>query len=169
MSKTQQAQDITEHRHRAALEKIKALRASAPTPTSESTSEQESTPLDAHESTPTPQRTSTDTSPAVYTTTPGADAPQTPTSAHTPTHTSPAVYTPTPTNAPTHTRTHTPMPTPREHMVRTQIYLRPDQIEWLDQIARETGRGVTRSDWVRYAVDELRRAMESETTEHDQG
>jgi len=42
-------------------------------------------------------------------------------------------------------------------MKRTQIYLRPDQIAWLDKKAEQSGKGVTRSDWVRYAVDELMR------------
>lgn len=61
----------------------------------------------------------------------------------------------------THTpdQVHIPPPAPREHMQRTQMYLRPDQIRWLDHMAKRTGRGVTRSDWLRYAVDELMRRL----------
>lgn len=50
-------------------------------------------------------------------------------------------------------------PAPKEYMVRVQHYLRPDQIKWLDRMAKRTGRGVTRSDYIRYAVDELRRRL----------
>ena len=66
---------------------------------------------------------------------------------HTPAYTSPYTSAYTPDDA----------PTPRIIMKRTQIYLRPDQIAWLDKKAEQSGKGVTRSDWVRYAVDELMR------------
>lgn len=55
----------------------------------------------------------------------------------------------------------TPRPTPR--MRRVNIYLREDQIEWLDRMAEAAGEGVNRSDWVRYAVDDVRRRMEGHT------
>lgn len=55
----------------------------------------------------------------------------------------------------------TPRPTPR--MRRVNIYLREDQIEWLDRMAEAAGDGVNRSDWVRYAVDDVRRRMEGHT------
>lgn len=61
--------------------------------------------------------------------------------------------------APAHTPAYTPpelmTPAPREHMIRVQHYLRPDQIRRLDVLAKRTGRGVTRSDWLRYAADLL--------------
>lgn len=65
----------------------------------------------------------------------------------------------------THTPEYTPpelmAPAPREHMVRVQHYLRPDQIRRLDVLAKRTGQGVTRSDWLRYAVDLLLRQMDA--------
>lgn len=67
--------------------------------------------------------------------------------------------------AETHTPEYTPpelmAPTPREHMIRVQHYLRPDQVTRLDQLAKRTGQGVTRSDWLRYAVDLLLRQMDA--------
>lgn len=70
-----------------------------------------------------------------------------------------------PAATPAHTPAHTPpelmAPAPREHMIRVQHYLRPDQIRRLDVLAKGTGRGVTRSDWLRYAVDLLLRQMDA--------
>lgn len=102
-------------------------------------SARESTTLDASES--TSAHTSDPT--AMYT--------------HTSSHTSASTQNTTYTH--TQTPEHTPddAPTPRINMKRTQIYLRPDQIAWLDKKAEQSGKGVTRSDWVRYAVDELMR------------
>ena len=79
------------------------------------------------------------------------------TSAHTSDPT--AMYTHTSEHTPAYTSSHTSElePAPPVRMQRTQIYLRPDQIKWLDKKAKKTGKGVTRSDWVRYAVDELMR------------
>lgn len=89
---------------------------------------------------------------------PSHDTPK-PTTESTPTPRDTSPRTPRPTSG--------PEPAPREHMVRTQLFLRPDQIAWLDGLAKE--RGVTRSDWMRYAVDELRRTMEGDayTTDAD--
>lgn len=65
------------------------------------------------------------------------------------------------THTPEYTPLEIPQPAPREHMVRVQHYLRPDQIRRLDVLAKRTGQGVTRSDWLRYAVDLLLRQMDA--------
>lgn len=85
--------------------------------------------------------------------TPDNESPSRDMAKSTPKYDAPDEHTPTPV--------YTSQPAPRENMVRTQHFLRPDQIAWLDSLVKRTGGGVTRSDWLRYAVDELRRTMEA--------
>ena len=46
-------------------------------------------------------------------------------------------------------------PTAKQNLLRTQIYLREDQTEFLDELARQVGDGCSRSEWIRYAIDLL--------------
>lgn len=131
----------------------KRVRGSESTPMSVSTSHDAPTPEAEH------THTSTRTPRDAYTPTADDTTGSTRTSSRTPPYTShdtpQDVYASTP--AQVATPTPTPTPTPREHMVRTQIYLRPDQIRWLDKMVTRMGGGVTRSDWIRYAIDEAMR------------
>lgn len=56
-------------------------------------------------------------------------------------------------------------PKGRENMVRSHFHLRPDQIEFLDGLAEASGKGVYRSDWVRFAIDRLMLEMEDRAGE----
>lgn len=69
----------------------------------------------------------------------------------------------TPPSGDVYTQDDVPTPRPTPRMRRVNIYLREDQIEWLDRMAEAAGDGVNRSDWVRYAVDDVRRRMEGHT------
>lgn len=164
--------DIVSERHRKAIEKMMALRASTsvPAPVPASTSDDAAAAME----TPTPPPTAPPTPPpmAQHTAT-KADAPaapDTPPAPHTPTaldaytlpHTSPYTSPHTAVYTSAQPPRYAPEPAPREHMVRTQVFLRPDQIAWLDELARRTGKGVTRSDWLRYCVDKVRREMEEQ-------
>lgn len=131
----------------------------------ESTPAPVSTPDEASEPTqdPPPPSTPADTRTPEHTSTHTPHEVASHTSADTPPSTTEDTPVPPPGSTVAHTPVQTPMPTPKEHMKRTNIYLRPDQIAWLDELADKTGLGVSRSDWVRYAIDELRRSMDAHT------
>lgn len=108
---------------------------------------------------PTPDAVSTPSSPGEPEHTP----PHTP--RHTPEHISrfdaehDAGAPPAPTPAEEHTPPPARLPTPRDVMVRTQHFLRRDQIEWLDgMVSRHPG--TTRSDFLRAAIDLYREMVE---------
>lgn len=66
----------------------------------------------------------------------------------------------------THAQAHAHAPKARENMVRSHFHLRRDQIEFLDRLAEASGKGVHRSDWVRYAIDRLMIDMEDRSEGH---
>ena len=46
-------------------------------------------------------------------------------------------------------------PKPKKTMQRAHFFLPAEQIAFLDKMAAKSGEGVTRSDWLRYAISKL--------------
>jgi len=63
------------------------------------------------------------------------------------------------THAQAHTQAHAP--TPKKAMQRAHFFLPPDQLAFLDQLANQSGEGVSRSDWLRYAITRLMEANDN--------
>lgn len=160
-------ESIADRRARELREKAERRRKKAeaptPTPTSESESTQAAPPnppsMSAHitADAPIPTSAATPLAPSVDAAQATTESMSTPTPPHTLPHTLPhtSPYTPSSVHRDTVevADTSTPIPTPREHMIRTQIYIRPDQKKRLEKLAKRTG--VTMSDWIRYAIDKM--------------